>query len=478
MEPDYDVVIAGGGPAGCIAGTVAARGGLRVLLVDRNPQPAVGKKTTWGWTCGDAVGKHHLDFIRRELRLSYGSPEIENPVDGVYAFTPDLETKLPFEGAGYVLDRHHFALRLLKDATGAGVQFRGEILVAGPLHDDGKITGIYGQDVTTRKPFKVTGKIIVDALGVSSILRRRLPDGTWVDREVDLDDIEPTGRYIMRFNSEQLDERYFDPKYCLIHLNQLLAPGGYGWVFPKGKDKINVGLGIQKKTLERQNAAMKRDENLQTLIDSYIRWNPLLRDAKIVNDDYNGVGNWSVPVRRQMDCMVADGYMGVGDSICAPNPISAGGIGPALVGGFYAGKVAVEAIQSKDTSLSGLWDYNVKYMEHYGKKTPALEAFRIYLQTLSNEQINYGMRHFISTEEATMLSVGEIPKISTASKLRKAIRGLGNMKAFKGLVYAVGKMKELNAHFENYPKTPAEFLEWKRKTDLILSQVREHFAAS
>jgi flavin-dependent dehydrogenase len=83
MEPEYDVVIAGGGPAGCIAGTVAARGGLRVLVVDRNPQPSVGKKTTWGWTCGDAVGKHHLDFVKKELDLEYGSPEIENAVEEI-----------------------------------------------------------------------------------------------------------------------------------------------------------------------------------------------------------------------------------------------------------------------------------------------------------------------------------------------------------------------------------------------------------
>jgi hypothetical protein len=117
-------------------------------------------------------------------------------------------------------------------------------------------------------------------------------------------------------------------------------------------------------------------------------------------------------------------------------------------------------------------------MDHYGKKTPALEAFRIYLQTLANDQINYGMRHFITTEEATMLSVGEIPEISTGSKLKKALRGLGNMQAFRGLVYTVRKMKELNAHFENYPKTPADYSAWKKKTDSIFMEVREHSAAS
>ena len=29
----------------------------------------------------------------------------------------------------------------------------------------------------------------------------------------------------------------FDPDYCIIHLDQDIAPGGYAWVFPKGKIK-------------------------------------------------------------------------------------------------------------------------------------------------------------------------------------------------------------------------------------------------
>ena len=48
---------------------------------------------------------------------------------------------------------------------------------------------------------------------------------------VDIDDIESTGRYIYNFAREKDDSNYYDSRYALIHLNNELAPGGYGWVF-------------------------------------------------------------------------------------------------------------------------------------------------------------------------------------------------------------------------------------------------------
>jgi Dehydrogenases (flavoproteins) len=54
---DYDVIVAGAGMSGSLAAAMAARGGASVLLVDRNKEESVGKKTVWGWTCGDAVAR-------------------------------------------------------------------------------------------------------------------------------------------------------------------------------------------------------------------------------------------------------------------------------------------------------------------------------------------------------------------------------------------------------------------------------------
>ncbi|MCL4323492.1 MAG: FAD-dependent oxidoreductase, partial [Candidatus Thermoplasmatota archaeon] len=83
VQNDYDLIVAGAGLAGTLAATMAARGGASVLLVDRNEEMNVGKKTNWGWTCGDAVAASHIDFIEESVGIKFSSPELDMPVDGV-----------------------------------------------------------------------------------------------------------------------------------------------------------------------------------------------------------------------------------------------------------------------------------------------------------------------------------------------------------------------------------------------------------
>jgi flavin-dependent dehydrogenase len=164
-----------------------------------------------------------------------------------------------------------------------------------------------------------------------------------------------------------------------------------------------------------------------------------------------------------------------GDAAWFPNPISAGGIGPGLIGGVMAGETAVRAIEANDFSEKQLWQYNLDFVNHYGNKTAGLEVFRMYLQTLNNDQINYGMRHFLSSDEATEISLGEMPHLSAGKKIVKLFRGLGSYKAFSGLVFTMSRMRALNELYQNYPKDPAQFDAWKANVDSILAQGRARF---
>ena len=67
---------------------------------------------------------------------------------------------------------------------------------------------------------------------------------------------------------------------------------------------------------------------------------------------------------------------------------------PALIAGTILGKNVVDAIEANDVTEKGLWQYNLDFIEEYGYKTAGLELFRRLVQTLTNEQISYGMKHF------------------------------------------------------------------------------------
>ncbi len=477
MTDRYDIVVAGAGLAGSLAAAAAAKNGAKVLLLDRNKEPEVGKKTNWGWVCGDAVANSHLQFIKSKLDISFSNPELDYRVDGVIALSPDMKNRFLFDGEGYILNRPLFEAKLLKYAIKNGAEYRSEFEVEGPVIENNSVVGIFGKD-SEKKHVEAHAKVVIDALGVATTLRRKLPHNPYVDKEVDIADVESTGRFIYEFDADHVDLNWYDPKNALIHLNQDISPGGYGWVFPKSNNKVNIGIGVQKESLEIRNKKFNKKDTLHTLMDEYIRSNPVLKNLRLFNEHNNGKGYWSVAVRRQMDSLVFNGYIGAGDSMAMPNPISAGGIGPAMVAGILAGENAAKAVHKGDTTVSGLWDYNIEFNESYGHKTAGLEVFRVYLQSLNNELINYGMKNFLSTKEAEDLSYGRVPELSLASKFKMVLKGASNINAFANLVYVVRKMKELNEIYANYPKSPEGFEKWREVARVPVEEAKAKFRPS
>ncbi len=473
---DYDIIVAGGGLAGMIVASSAAhysRGSLRILVVDRNPLSTMGRKTINGWICGDAVGKKSVDYMSDRIGVTWGYPEIEHPVQGVIAYSPNHQTSVSFDGEGYMLNRKLLPQKQLKDAAKRGVQVSDLTAIRGLIYDDGAVIGIEGEDLVNKALFKKTARLVIDCTGVTSVLRTNLRIKSYIERRIDKDDLEATGRYIYEFDIASNDQSYFHPEYCIIHLDQKLAPGGYGWVFPKGESKVNVGVGVQPKALDLRNKALGARDDLKNLIDNYVHSNPAISNTRLAvgeEDHGNGWGTWSVSVRRQNDCMVANGYMIVGDAAWMPKPLDAGGIGPAIIAATIAGKDAVEALEANDTSQAGLWKFNKDYINEYGYKTAGLEVFRRMLQGLTNDQIDYGMKHFLSKMDVDRITNGEHPEFSAVNKVGMLIRGALNKKLAENLKRTAVTNEKLVEHYRNYPVDPQNFDEWQGILHKVLNE--------
>ena len=476
IERDYDIIVAGGGLAGMIVASSAAhysKQSLRILIIDRNNLSSLGKKTLSGWICGDAVGKNTVEYMSSRIGIEWKYPEIEHPVKGVIAYSPDHQTAISFDGEGYILNRKLLPQKQMNDAVKAGIEIRDQITLRSLIVDNNSVIGVEGEDTFNRSLFKKTAKIVVDCTGVTSVLRNSLAIKSYIQRRIDRDDLEATGRYIYNFDVADQDNTFFDPDYCIIHLDQNLAPGGYGWVFPKGKDKANIGLGVQQKAFERRNKQMGIHIDLKKLIDEYVEVNPVIANPKIADsemDEGNGWGTWQVSVRRQNDCMVANGYMLVGDAAWMPKPLDAGGIGPAIIAATIAGKDAVEAIEAEDVTENGLWKYNKNYVNDYGYKTAGLEVFRRMLQGLTNEQIDYGMKHFLSKMDIDKITNGEHPQFTSVDRLGMIIRGGMNRRLADGLKFTANMNEKLVEHYRNYPSNPEGFPDWQQILDVHLKE--------
>ncbi len=383
----------------------------RILVVDRNPSSDPGKKTINGWTCGDAVSKRSVDYIANNIGIRYGKPELEHPVDGVLVYSPDHETKVLFEGEGFILNRKILPRRQVEDAKKLGVEFVNNVVCDKVYSEDGFVRGVLGRTMPGGTSFKKTAKMVVDAAGSVDELRPNLPIQSKIDPDIDRDDLESTGRYIFDFEVEGEDPTWFDSRYALIHLDQYLAAGGYAWTFPKGKNKVNIGLGVQKKALDERNRKHGKKDGLQDLIDQYVAMNKVIKKPiqSPGNDDQgNTKGSWQVSVRRHNDCLVANGYAIVGDAAWMARPIDAGGIGPSIYASVMLGKVAAHAIEANDTSEEGLWDYNLEYMKHHGYQMAELrstskipsDAYQRPDQ-LRNEAFPFRRRYFEHSKQGT-----------------------------------------------------------------------------
>ena len=153
-----------------------------------------------------------------------------------------------------------------------------------------------------------------------------------------------------------------------------------------------------------------------------------------------------------------------------PKPIDAGGIGPALIAGTVIGKNVVDAIQANDVTEKGLWQYNLDFIEEYGYKTAGLELFRRLVQTMTNDQISYGMKHFLGNLDVEAISKGEHPDFSGLGKIGMIIRGAMNKTVADGLRYTSKQNQWLVQHYENYPKNPDGFDDWNKSLHKILEE--------
>ncbi|MFQ6086553.1 MAG: geranylgeranyl reductase family protein [Candidatus Bathyarchaeia archaeon] len=443
----FDVIVVGAGTAGCMTAKTAAKAGLEVGLIDVKPKEKIGEKV-----CGNAIGKHHFDTLG--LRHPSGD-ELQSRIAGVKIYSPDMETVFQIESErlyGFIVNRLLFGQRLLKLAVDAGATLLDSTQVIEPILKDDTVLGVSARDIKTEIKIQLQSKVVVDASGFSAVLRKKLPPEIGIDIEVSNEDVEACYREI-----RQLKGHVTSPDFCEIYLDQNTAPGGYYWIFPEGETKTNVGVGV---------CMAKSFPKPKNQLYSKVLSKPLFKESSVITG-----GAWYVPTRRPLDCMVGNGVVLVGDSACQVNPIHGGGMGPSMMGGMLAGEAIVEGLEKGDVTREGLWQYNARYMESYGAKQAGLDIFRLFLlQGVSNEEINYGMKYQLITEEDIFkTSMGENVRLNITEASRRAIKGLGKLSMLRRLRNAARLMREIKALYRNYPESPKGFEEWKKKTHELIT---------
>lgn len=444
-ELTYDVLIIGGGFAGASTAWHLANKGLKILLIDSKPWGRIGDKP-----CGDAISKDHFD----NLGMPYPNGiELEQKIEGIKLYSPDMSTMWLVLGEGFEINAPAYTQRLLKEAQNRGVDIMDLTTAMKPLFENGFVKGAVIFDRRANKTYTVKSKVVVDATGYSMSFRSKLPKEIPVTEELDERDTDIAYREVV-YTRDDIEE----PHYLKIFIDQKTSPGGYWWYFPKGKDKVNIGLGIQ---------GGMGYPSIHTFYEKYyINYGSDIDRSRLIVK-----GGALVPTRRPITTLVWNGIAVVGDSAFTVNPVHGGGKGSAMISGYCVSKAILQASEYGEFSAEKLWDANECYIQRYGAKQAGLDLFRRFLQKLSNDDINYGMRKKIIKEEdlITVSSHGDL-HLSVAEKAMRILAGIGRPSLLFKLKTVAEYMKKMKEHYKNYPATPNTLHKWKIETEKIIME--------
>jgi digeranylgeranylglycerophospholipid reductase len=288
---------------------------------------------------------------------------------------------------GYILDRKIFDKHLATLAAEEGADIMVGTLVDGLILENGKPKGVRARGASGR--LEVRAEVIIAADGVGS----RVARWAGLNTALKLDDIETGVQFQMvgvNFESPSMMEYYFGNK---------IAPGGYCWVFPKGEDMANVGLGVLGSRAERRPIEYLRD---------FVACMPGLSKGKIIEINAGGV-----PVSGPLKQTVKDNLLVVGDAARQVNALTGGGIDSAMRAGNIAGEVAAKAVAEGDTSEKRLSEYEKRWRELMGKRLERYLKAKNVLVSLTDDDLD---------RLAKALSEVKFDRISLTSMLKVLIK--------------------------------------------------------
>ena len=353
--PLHDVVVVGAGPSGAACAHWLAEAGHDVVMLEKKRFPREK-------TCGDGLTPRavkQLDDMGLGAQLAdhhrfVGLRSI--------AFGRTLELEWPdtpgFPRHGYVVTRHDLDDMVAQRAVKAGATLRDGREAVAPIVERGLVRGATVKDGSSGRTTEVRGRFVVVADGANSRFGRSL--GTQRDRSY------PQGMAIRGyFRSPRHDEPWIE-SHLDIHDRAGNVLPGYGWIFPVGDGRVNVGIGL----LSTFN--QWKEVNTSKLMDDFVAWAPESWDIRPQTSCGPPTGG-RLPMGLSVGPHAGPTWLVVGDAGGAINPFNGEGIAYAYETGRLAADVLHAALASGDGLA--LRSYDVRLQETYGLYFKVARAF-------------------------------------------------------------------------------------------------------
>ncbi len=351
-----DVLVAGGGPAGCFAAANMA-GELDVKVLEEHPR--IGEPVQ----CAGLV-------TPRAVEMASASDAVLNRIDGAYVHFPGGRV-IELQGnevKAVVVDRGEFDRRCAQLAEKAGAEvLAGRKMDSVARTGDGMLARTAGGDLECRA--------VLAADGYRSSVARSLGLGP--------------ARDLVRGLEVDLRLRAEDQRKVRVFLGNDVAPGFFAWAIPCG-DLTRVGLCVSRDRGTPQ-------DRLPKLLETQ-GWSQAERVRT-----YSG----AIPLGH-IERTYADRLLVAGDAAGMAKPISGGGLFTGMTAGKLAAETFLDAFRSGDLSERNLANYETRWKAAFGKELRNSYRVRRVFVRMSDRDLDKAGARLDNEKAKAVLAEGDI----------------------------------------------------------------------
>ena len=454
MTYDFDVLIAGAGPAGCLAARDIAGRGYKVGLFDSNPEGTSDKPII--------IEIEKAIFAKTNVKFPSGD-DIPYTAKTLRVFSPKNVNvfSVPTDDAPIAIYQDRFNRQLLQSAVDAGALYFPDFKAVEPFFTGSSVTGvIFNKTADSSKPV-ASAKIVIDATGFNATLVKAMSPEAGFDFPENPNHILTAECRFHEALPEVASEAVKSGRHGDDELQVHFGPYGvYSTVFSflstgAGRAYILIGYKNNCPGVPPIHEAVDRFRN----------------KAGWFGRELHG-GSGPIRIRHSLDRLVSDGFMVIGDAACQVIPVHGSGVASGLWAGSLAAKTAVRALERKDFSTASLWSYPSEYQRGRGKILAGFDVGRLAIDLLTVEQMGRMLDSGIMTpDDFKSPGIPELPPLKLRSLPKRVSAIVKNPSLLPKMIVMGLTLKLVTNHYSRYPEKWDErkFREWAAVKKLMFS---------
>ena len=397
-----DVIVIGGGPAGCAAALGLNRLGYRVVLCDQAKFPRDKVCGEFISPAADPILKRLgvLDRIetlspKRLKGVAISSYEGEEVVID-YPQLPGMDAR----PTSLSVPRYELDANFMEEVKQVGVEVREQHKVTEFLFAEGRVTGVRGWD-ESKTSFTLKAPLVIDAGGRNALSLKNMGLRK-----------ESAGNIKIAMAAHWQGAQIADD-YCYMHVSH----PGYTGISSVGRDRANVVLVVNHK-------AMRGEKPDKFYLDAVMRnchRRKILQDAECI-ESVRTIESVAFSVKP----VTCGGLLLVGDAMGFIDPFTGEGIYLSLRSSEIAVEVVDKAFKKSDWSNEMLKDYEIRRRQEFDKK---FLLSRIFQKLIYNrffcDRVVRALRRRPELAETLVGVIGDLSPAQTAVSFKFLLRLLG-----------------------------------------------------